>query len=200
MGFSPPVPRNRKQPTGVVGLDAVIEGGYPSESVVIVLGSSLSGIDHIARQFWKVEEKGGSYLMIDGEVEEGMVDARELTPDTFPSYYRGKRIIVDSLSSVVLHFGIDEALRCLLAARKEASREKKTIMFLMYNNIHKPEEENRMFRLADVLLELKVVTFVTEVERQLSVHKLRNASVPKRLIPFNITEKGIELSTTSRVV
>jgi KaiC/GvpD/RAD55 family RecA-like ATPase len=194
------VPRNRKQPTGVVGLDAVIEGGYPSESVVIVLGSSLSGIDHIARQFWKVEEKGGSYLMIDGEVEEGMVDARELTPDTFPSYYRGKRIIVDSLSSVVLHFGIDEALRCLLAARKEASREKKTIMFLMYNNIHKPEEENRMFRLADVLLELKVVTFVTEVERQLSVHKLRNASVPKRLIPFNITEKGIELSTTSRVV
>ncbi len=194
------MPRNRKQPTGVVGLDAVIEGGYPSESVVIVLGSSLSGIDHIARQFWKVEEKGGSYLMIDGEVEEGMVDARELTPDTFPSYYRGKRIIVDSLSSVVLHFGIDEALRCLLAARKEASREKKTIMFLMYNNIHKPEEENRMFRLADVLLELKVVTFVTEVERQLSVHKLRNASVPKRLIPFNITEKGIELSTTSRVV
>jgi KaiC/GvpD/RAD55 family RecA-like ATPase len=189
-----------KQPTGVIGLDAVIEGGYPSESIIIVIGSPLSGIDYVARQFWKVEEEGGSYLMIDSEVEEGMVDARELTPDTFPSYYKGNRIIIDSLSSVVMHFGIDGALRCLLAARKEASREQKTIMFLLYNNIHKPEEENRIFRLADVVLELKVVTFVTEVERQLSVHKLRNASVPKRLIPFNITEKGIELSTTSRVV
>ena len=74
--------KNSKQPTGVIGLDAAIEGGYPSESVIVVIGSPLSGIDHIARQFWKVEE-GGSYLMIDSEVEEGMVDARELTPDAF---------------------------------------------------------------------------------------------------------------------
>jgi len=183
-----------------MGLDPLLEGGYPSDSVIIVIGTSLSGIDHIARQFWKVEEKGGSYLMIDGEVEEGMVEAREMTPDTFPSHYKGKRIVIDSLSSVVLNFGIDEAIRCLLTARKEASREKKTIMFLLYNNIHKPEDENRIFRLADVLLELKVVMFVTEVERQLAVHKLSNSTVPKRLIPFNITDKGIELSTTSRVV
>lgn len=190
---------NSKQPTGVIGLDAAIDGGYPSESVIVVIGSPLSGIDHIARQFWKVEE-GGSYLMIDSEVEEGMVDAREMAPDAFPSCYKGKRIVVDSLSSVVLNFGIDAALRCLLTARTEASREKKIIMFLLYNNIHKPDEENRIFRLADVVLELKIVTFVTEVERQLAVHKLRKTNVPKRLIPFNITDKGVELSTTSRVV
>jgi KaiC/GvpD/RAD55 family RecA-like ATPase len=194
------VSRNSRQPTGVIGLDPLLEGGYPRDSIIIVIGTSLSGIDHIARQFWKVEDEGGSYLMIDGEVEEGMVEARELTPDVFPSYYKGKRIIVDSLSSVVLNFGIDEAIRCLLTARKEAFREKKTIMFLLYNNIHKPEDENRIFRLADVLIELKVVMFATEIERQLAVHKLSNSTVPKRLIPFNITDKGIELSTTSRVV
>jgi KaiC/GvpD/RAD55 family RecA-like ATPase len=194
------VARISRQPTGVIGLDAVIDGGYPGESIIIVIGSPLSGIDHIARQFWKVEEEGGSYMMIDSEVEEGMVDARALTPDSFPACYKGKRIIVDSLSSVILNFGIDEALRCLQTARKEAAREKRTIMFLLYNNIHKPEDENRIYRLADVVLELKVVTFVTEVERQLAVHKLRQTNVPKRLIPFNITDKGIELSTTSRVV
>jgi KaiC/GvpD/RAD55 family RecA-like ATPase len=194
------VARISRQPTGVIGLDAVIDGGYPGESIIIVIGSPLSGIDHIARQFWKVEEEGGSYMMIDSEVEEGMVDARALTPDSFPACYKGKRIIVDSLSSVILNFGIDEALRCLQTARKEAAHEKRTIMFLLYNNIHKPEDENRIYRLADVVLELKVVTFVTEVERQLAVHKLRQTNVPKRLIPFNITDKGIELSTTSRVV
>lgn len=199
-GVSPLLSRNSKQPTGVIGLDSAIDGGYPGESVIIVIGSPLSGIDHIAHQFWKVEEEGGSYLMIDSEVEEGMVDARTVSPDTFPSHYKGKRIIVDSLSSVILNFGIDEALRCLLTARKAAVRDKSTIMFLLYNNIHKPEDENRIFRLADVVLELKVVTFVTEVERQLAVHKLRQSNVPKRLIPFNITDKGVELSTTSRVV
>ncbi len=192
--------KNDKQITGVIGLDAVIDGGYPRGSVVIVTGSPLSGIDHIARQFWRVEGDDGIYLMIDSDVEEGMVDARTLTPDAFPEYYKGKRIVIDSLSSVILNFGIDDALRCLLLARKEASREKSTIMFLLYNNIHKPEDENRIFRIADVVLELKVVTFATEVERQLAVHKLRQSNVPKRLIPFNITDKGIELSTTSRVV
>ncbi|MDD1706324.1 MAG: hypothetical protein LUQ12_04725 [Methanoregulaceae archaeon] len=191
---------NNKQPTGVIGLDAVIEGGYPSDAVVIVVGSPLSGVDHVARQFWKAKEDEGSYLMIDSEIENGMVDARTLPLDKFPPEYRGRRIVVDSFSSIVLNFGIDEALRCLLTARKEATRANSTIMFLLYNNIHKPEEENRIFRLADVVLELKVVTFVTEVERQLAVHKLRQTNVPKRLIPFNITEKGVELSTTSRVV
>jgi len=191
---------NNKQPTGVIGLDAVIEGGYPKDAVVIVVGSPLSGFDHVARQFWKAKEDEGSYLMIDSEVEDGMVDARNLPIDNFPLEYRGRRIVVDSFSSIVLNFGIDEALRCLLTARKEATRTNSTIMFLLYNNIHKPEEENRIFRLADVVLELKVVTLVTEVERQLAVHKLRQTNVPKRLIPFNITEKGVELSTTSRVV
>ena len=80
---------NRTQPTGVVGLDAHLEGGYPSDSVIIVIGTSLSGIDHIARQFWNVEEKGGSYLMIDGELEEGMVEARELTRIPSPPTTKG---------------------------------------------------------------------------------------------------------------
>ena len=139
--------KNGKQPTGVIGLDAVIDGGYPSGSVVIINGSPLSGIDHIARQFWKVEGDGGIYLMIDSDVEEGMVDARTLTPDAFPVYYQGRRIIIDSLSSLILNFGIDDALRCLLLARKQAIRDESTIMFLLYNNIHKPEDENRIFRI-----------------------------------------------------
>ena len=137
--------------------------------------------------------------MIDGEIEEGMVDARTLPPSEFAEHYSGLRIVVDSLSSVILTNGIDEALVTLLSAKKEAVAKNSTILFLLYNGIHKPEEENRSFRIADVVLELKVVTFVTEVELQLAVHKLRQTQVPKRLIPYNITEKGIELSTSSRV-
>jgi len=138
--------------------------------------------------------------MIDGEIEEGMVDARTLPPSEFPQHYSGLRIVVDSLSSIILTNGIEGALRTLLSAKQEAVAKNSTILFLLYNSIHKPEDENRIFRIADVVLELKVVTFVTEVERQLAVHKLRQTQVPKRLIPYNITEKGIELSTTSRVV
>ena len=191
---------NNKRATGVLGLDAVLDGGFPVGTTIIIMGSPLSGIDLMARQFWKLDEETGTYLMIDTEVEEGMTDARNLSPDQFPQLYAGQRIIIDSLSSIILHHGIEAALRCMAAARAETARTDSNIMFVFYTGIHKPEEEILTLRMVDVVLELKQVVFVTEIERQLAVHKVKNNQVPKRLIPFNITEKGIELSTTSRVV
>jgi KaiC/GvpD/RAD55 family RecA-like ATPase len=194
------VATNNKRATGVLGLDPVLDGGFPRGTTIIVMGSPLSGIELMARQFWKMEEEGGTYLMIDSEVEEGMTDARTLYPDQFPPLYTGQRIVVDSLSSIILHHGIEAALSCLSTARAEAARTGANIMFIFYTSIHPPQEEIRVLRMADVVIELKTVTFVTEIERQLAVHKVKNNQVPKRLIPFNITEKGVELSTTSRVV
>jgi KaiC/GvpD/RAD55 family RecA-like ATPase len=191
---------NNKRATGVQGLDAVLDGGFPVGTTIIIMGSPLSGIDLMARQFWKLDEETGTYLMIDTEVEEGMTDARNLSPDQFPQLYAGHRIIIDSLSSIILHHGIEAALRCMATARAETAHTDSNIMFVFYTGIHKPEEEILTLRMVDVVLELKQVVFVTEIERQLAVHKVKNNQVPKRLIPFNITEKGIELSTTSRVV
>ena len=191
---------NNKRATGVLGLDSVLDGGFPVGTTIIIMGSPLSGIDLMARQFWKLDEDTGTYLMIDSEVEEGMTDVRNISPDEFPQLYAGQRIIIDSLSSIILHHGIEAALRCMAAARAVAARTDANIMFVFYTGIHKPEEEILTLRRVDVVLELRQVIFVTEIERQLAVHKVKNNQVPKRLIPFNITEKGIELSTTSRVV
>jgi KaiC/GvpD/RAD55 family RecA-like ATPase len=194
------VAANNKRATGVLGLDPVLDGGFPLGTTIIVMGSPLSGTDLMARQFWKMEDEGGTYLMIDSEVEEGMIDARALYPDQLPPLYTGQRIVIDSLSSIILHYGIEAGLSCMSTARSEAARTGANIMFIFYTNIHPTQEEIRILRMADVVIELRQVIFVTEIERQLAVHKVKNNQVPKRLIPFNITEKGIELSTTSRVV
>jgi KaiC/GvpD/RAD55 family RecA-like ATPase len=186
--------------TGVLGLDPALEGGFPRGTTIMVMGSPLSGVDLLARQFWQAGDEEGSYLMLDGEMEEGMTDARDLPPDQFSSHYKGQRIVVDSLSTIILKFGVDTALRVLSAAHRESEKTGSNIMFVLYTGIHRPEEEIQILRLGDVILELRMVTFVTEIERQLAVHRLKGSPVPKRLIPFNITEKGIELSTTSRVV
>lgn len=191
---------NSKRATGVLGLDPVLDGGYPSGTTIIVLGSPLSGLELLARQFWKSGDEPGTYLMLDTDPDEGMTDARNLTPDRLPQLFAGQRIIIDSLSSVLLHHGIEAASRCMAASRAETARTGANVMLTLYTGIHKPEEEIQLLRMADVVIELKQVVFVTEIERQLAVHKVKNNQVPKRLIPFNITEKGIELSTTSRVV
>ena len=39
-----------------------------------------------------------------------------------------------------------------------------------------------------------------DTERTLAVQKIKDVAAPQRLLPFIITDKGIEASTTSRVV
>jgi KaiC/GvpD/RAD55 family RecA-like ATPase len=194
------VAHDNKRTTGVLGLDPALDGGFPKGTTIVVQGSPLSGVDLMARQFWSSGEESGTYLMLDSEVEEGMTDARNIPPDQFPPLYAGQRIVVDSLSTIILRDGIEEALRVLSAAHREAVRTDSNVLFILYTGIHKPEDEIRILRMAEVVLELRMVTFVTEIERQLAILKLKKNQVPKRLIPFNITDKGIELSTTSRVV
>jgi KaiC/GvpD/RAD55 family RecA-like ATPase len=194
------LPREDRRSSGVGGLDQAIEGGYPLGTTIVVMGSPLTGIEHMARQFWRVNDEPGTYLMVDAEVEEGMVDARGIDPLEFVPFYKGNRLVVDSLSSLIIKFGIEKALDCMIAAEKEVVSRDANIMFILYSDLHTGEEEFRILRRADVVIELKEVIFMNEIERQLAVHKAHKMAVPKRLIPFNITEKGIELSTTSRVV
>lgn len=177
-----------------------MEGGYPLGTTIVVIGSPLTGIEHITRQFWRVDNEPGTYLMMDAEIEEGMIDARGIDPSAFVPLYKGDRLVVDSLSSVILKFGIEKALDCMIAAEKEVAARNANIMFTVYPELHSGVEEFQVLRRADVVIELKEVIFMNEIERQLAVHKAHKMAVPKRLIPFNITEKGIELSTTSRVV
>jgi KaiC/GvpD/RAD55 family RecA-like ATPase len=164
------------------------------------MGSPLSGIDHLARQFWKADGEEGTYLMIDSDIESGMTDARGIDPGKMPDLFKGERIVVDSISSIILTHGIDAAIRCMTAGRDQVTARDANILFTCYADLHAPLEGIRVMRASDVFIELKEVIFMNEIERQLAIHKMSKGAVPRRLVPFLITEKGIELSTTSRVV
>ncbi|MDI9633303.1 MAG: ATPase domain-containing protein [Methanolinea sp.] len=192
--------RENRRSTGISGLDLAMEGGFPAGSIIVVQGSPLTGIDLLARQFWSADGTPGTYLMIDADPEPGMTDARDVPPEGLPALMKGERVVLDSLSTIIARNGIDAALSLLSRAKRDVSERKANALFILYSDLHPVAEEIRIMRAADVIIELKEIIIMNEIERQLAVHKVRNAQVPKRLIPYNITEKGIELSTTSRVI
>jgi KaiC/GvpD/RAD55 family RecA-like ATPase len=147
-----------------------------------------------------VEGEEGTYLINDGDVEIGMIDATELHPEMYLQQMAGGRIVVDSLSTIVVKYGIDAALKFLKLAREEIKKRGANLMFIVYTNIHSPMEITRIMRAADIVIELKTEIHQAEIERTLAVHKIRDAAAPQRLLPFIITDRGIEASTTSRVV
>jgi KaiC/GvpD/RAD55 family RecA-like ATPase len=190
----------KKRSTGIVGLNLLLDGGFPQGSVIMVYGTPLAGVDLAAMQFWKVEGEEGTYLMNDGDVETGMIDAAELYPEMYIPQMIGHRIVIDSFSTIIIKYGIDNALKFLRLAREEIRRRNANLMFIVYSNVHSPVEMTRLMRSADIVMELKTEIRQSEIERMLIVHKIRDGPVPQRLLPFIITEHGIEASTTSRVV
>jgi KaiC/GvpD/RAD55 family RecA-like ATPase len=190
----------KKRSTGIVGLNLLLDGGFPGGTIIMLYGTPVSGIDVAAQQFWKVEGEEGSYLITDGDPDIGMVDVSENHPEMFLPQMVGGKIIVDSLSPVIIKYGIDSALQFLKLAREEIRKRNANLMVLVYSGIHSPMEMTRLMRAADIVIEFTHIASQNEVERLLAVQKIRDSAVPGRMLPFTLTDHGIEASTTSRVV
>jgi KaiC/GvpD/RAD55 family RecA-like ATPase len=192
--------RPKRRSTGIVGLNLLLDGGFPIGTTIMVYGNPLAGVDLAAMQFWKVDGEEGTYLMNDGDVESGMIDASELHPEMYMTQMAGGRIVVDSLSTIIIKYGIEEALKFLRLAREEMRKRGSNIMFVVYSGIHEPVEMTRIMRAADIVIEFDSEVHQAEIERTLAVQKMKDGASPRRLLPFIITDNGIEASTTSRVV
>jgi KaiC/GvpD/RAD55 family RecA-like ATPase len=193
--------RAKRRTTGIVGLNLLLDGGFPEGTLVMIYGTPVAGVDLAAYQFWKAEEgEEGTYLMNDGDVDVGMIDATDMHPDLYLTHMAGSRIVVDSLSTIIVKYGIDVALKFLRQAREEMRKRGANMVFVVYTGIHQPIDMTRIMRSADVVIEFKTEIHQAEIERTLAVQKIKDAAAPQRLLPFVITDKGIEASTTSRVV
>jgi KaiC/GvpD/RAD55 family RecA-like ATPase len=191
----------KKRTTGIVGLNLLLDGGFPEGTLVMIYGTPLAGVDLAAVQFWKAEGgEEGTYFMNDGDVDVGMIDATEMHPEMYFPQMAGGRIVVDSLSTIVIKYGIEGALKFLRIAREEMKKRGANLLFVVYTGIHTPMEMTKIMRAADVVIEFKTTIQQSDIERTLCVHKIKDAAAPQRLLPFIITEHGVEASTTSRVV
>jgi KaiC/GvpD/RAD55 family RecA-like ATPase len=184
--------------SGVPGLDAVIGGGYRPGSRIIIYGPPTSGLDILAAQFAKAT--GGPYLILDEEVRNGMIPAAGLSIEDIANDIRGNTTVLDSISTVILDRGIQQATRLLTVATDVFRGKGGCLLCTFYEGLHSPIEEMQIFRQADIIIHLRSEVHQSQIERRLVILKYRGMRIPDRMIPFVITGEGIELSTTSRVV
>ena len=123
-----------------------------------------------------------------------------MNPALLLEQMNGTRVAVDSLSSLIQSYGIEQALFLLGHAKENIQKNDANLMVIVYSGVHSPMEMTRIMRLADVVIEFKTEVSQAEIQRTLAVQKIKGRAVPRRLLPFIITDNGIEASTTSRVV
>lgn len=186
--------------TGINGLDLALEGGFIPGSSILLIGSATSGVDRFARQFWATAADHRIYLMLDGYLDEGMINARVLPSQEIFQGTTGKGLVIDSLSTLIMRDGIDLVLSGVVSCRQMIQNSHDHAFFILYRGLHALYNEILLTRLCDVVIELHEELRGNELIRVLEVKKITGMQPPGRVLPFIMTEKGIELSTTSRVV
>ncbi|MBP2132904.1 KaiC/GvpD/RAD55 family RecA-like ATPase [Methanomicrobium sp. W14] len=187
--------------TGIVGLDFQLGGGIPVGKSLIVFGSPLSGCELFAEQFWLADKsKKSTYLMIDSTPKEGMTGSSVMNPDDMAAEIKGEWVVVDSLSTIILKYGIEAAVSFIDHGIKSITEKNGNVLFVLYSGIHTPEEVMKVIRRSDIFITLSGSFHGNEIERNLTVNKISGQDVPKRAYPYDIMSWGIELSTTGRVI
>ncbi len=176
--------RVKKRTTGIVGLNLLLDGGFPEGTLIMIYGTPVAGVDLAAKQFWQAEGgEEGTYLINEGDVETGMSDALDLHPEMYIPQMAGSRIVVDSLSSFIIKYGIEEALKFLKKAREEMRNHSANLLFVVYTGIHTLMEMTRIMRAADIVIEFKTDIHQSDIERTLAVHKIKDAAAPRGCSP-----------------
>jgi len=198
--LAPAVPEIRKCSTGIVGLNLLLEGGFPKGTVIMVHGTAVAGVDLAAQQFCNGGGgDSGTYVSPEELFEETGADAT-MNPAMLLELMKGTRTVVDSLSAIIERYGIEQTLFLLSLIKESVRLSHANLMFIVYSGVHTPMDMTRIMRVADVVIELKTDVQQAEIARTLAVQKIKGGPVPRRLLPFIITESGIEASTTQRVV
>jgi len=213
----------------IEGLDEMLGGGLPDKSVVLMTGEPGSGYDVLAQQImyqhalhnekiayfitsrspdtlrddlatfgWNVAplEEQGKWIFHQVSVANAIQVLNENIPQAVSE---GRWVLIDSLSYLILtqkYQSVVQTVEQLL----DSSRKHGGIHFLLQTQkMHDTETETTMQHLVDGVMEFSSQETAGGIDRRIRMKKMRRAVYEPRLIPFNITERGITIETAVRI-
>jgi len=215
--------------TWVEGFDEMLGGGLPEKSVILMTGEPGSGYDVLAQQIlyqnalqgskvayfsttrapealredfetfgWNVAplQEKGNWLFFDVNVPDVIQVLSERIPKVVAE---GRWVLLDSLSYLVLTQKYRSVIGVVELLLRSAKQHGGVHFMLLTQKMHDTETETTMQHLADGVMEFSAQEMAGGIDRRLRMKKMRRAVYEPRLIPFNITERGITIETAVRI-
>jgi len=218
--------------TGVDGLDTVLDGGFPREATVLVVGPPGVGKTTLVNQFMHAgvtADEDGMYIALDDAPdairdkaaqfgwtlddalfvdgyswrEGGTVSAEyaiESPSDlnqlnmTLSDALRSlddeqKRIVMDSVSTLVLYADAASAAKFLQAVAAKARSAGACLLMTLEEGMHDDKTVSTLNYAADGMIRMAM----EDDQRRLSVQRMAKTSHDRDWHPFSITDDGITL-------
>ncbi|MBN2109999.1 MAG: signal transduction protein [Methanosarcinaceae archaeon] len=111
--------------------------------------------------------------------------------------YRG---VIDSISYFLRTYNLNSVVEAIEIVSSVGKATGAVQLILMTSGMHDPITENNLKHICDGVIEFRLRERGSEIERTILIRKMRGMIVPNRTISYVITNKGIELETTTRVL
>ncbi len=111
--------------------------------------------------------------------------------------YRG---VIDSMSFFLRAYELNSVVEAIEVISSVGKATNAVQLVLMTSGMHDPTVENTMKDICDGVIEFRMKERGSEVERSILIRKMRGMIPPSKTSSYNITHKGIELETTTRVL
>jgi len=148
---------------------------------------------------WEVSslEKTGRWTFIDVHKPKALQVLQRIVPSKIRG---GSWTLVDSLSYLILtekkFLSVLEVVNYLLS---NAQKHGGIHFLLLTQSMHDPQTEIAIQDLVDGVMEFTAHEVAGGIDRRIRIKKMRRAVYAPRLIPFNITNRGITIETAIRV-
>ncbi len=111
-----------------------------------------------------------------------------------------ERIILNSLAYFVLNYNTDDVVELINEMSLTAKKNDSVILLLMTKGIADDKLENTIKFIADGIIEMTINESGNEIQRVLKILKLKRVLVPKSILRYDLTERGIKMESVMRVL
>ncbi len=111
-----------------------------------------------------------------------------------------ERIILNSLAYFVLNYNTDDVVELINEMSLTAKKNDSVILLLMTKGIADNKLENTIKFMADGIIEMTINESGNEIQRVLKILKLKRVLVPKSILRYDLTDRGIRMESVMRVL
>ncbi len=110
------------------------------------------------------------------------------------------RIILNSLTYFVLNYNSEDVVELINEMSLTAKRNDSVILILMTKGIADEKLENTIKFVSDGIIELTINESGNEVHRLFKIIKLKRVLVPKSILRYDLTDRGVRMESVMRVL
>ncbi len=110
------------------------------------------------------------------------------------------RVIVNNLTYFFLHYPDNDVIKLVEDFSNFAKRDKSVFMVLMTKGMLDSRIETTVKHLADAVIEMTIREMENEIQRRLKFIKFKRTIVPKVILRYDLSDKGIIMESVMRVL